>query len=520
MNNKYIEVNSQYRDRNIWPIVGQFEIPISQSGTKSAFDALDPVCLSTPLFAWRVGDFSYTAGGVIYDNVICNVLLGTVPTDNAPITYTADGTVMLFRTGYTTDLNTAYKPQDLDNYFSGLVLKKIVPGTDIPSRNRIIDYKLLGLITKEDPIGTFNYAYKFQITLDGKIDYIDSDQFIILDPTDISDPVNPLFFVPDGRQQANSYSNYILYNETINDYVNIISYDNVTRIVSTDPIDPTTWVINDMRLNIRKDKPLYPPRLLNNLDNPTISSSSTPEIIILNPLDFRPSQLSEINDFYNNCFLRILSIAYNYEIAPPQNECRRITSYTYQTNGGAPSSKVYTFTVYPPFNGTITANQIEILPFSFDNFNPFVYNGSLVSQQEIVCYEIELMDLVLPNGIITTGTGSRSAFYPFMYVELANVSDSNGGNKYIMYSNNPNSTKMVFRVPIIDIQDPISTPFVRVTGNGVVQTMKFKPNDNLLFSVRLPNGDIFDTEIPEYYSPSEPNFYAQVSALFRITRKY
>lgn len=54
----------------------------------------------------------------------------------------------------------------------------------------------------------------------------------------------------------------------------------------------------------------------------------------------------------------------------------------------------------------------------------------------------------------------------------------------------------------------------------MVHTMKFKPNDNLIFSVRLPNGDIFDTETPEYYSPSEPNFYTQVSALFRITRKY
>lgn len=49
----------------------------------------------------------------------------------------------------------------------------------------------------------------------------------------------------------------------------------------------------------------------------------------------------------------------------------------------------------------------------------------------------------------------------------------------------------------------------------MVHTMKFKPDDNLFFTVILPNGDIFKTIIPEYFSPSVPNFEAQVSAIFR-----
>ena len=79
--------------------------------------------------------------------------------------------------------------------------------------------------------------------------------------------------------------------------------------------------------------------------------------------------------------------------------------------------------------------------FSYDNEVPFTYTGSLVSQQEMVCYEVELLNLILPNR--TLKSGGRSAFYPFFYVELQNISSSSAGTKNIIYSNNPNSTRIV-----------------------------------------------------------------------------
>jgi len=152
-------------------------------------------------------------------------------------------------------------------------------------------------------------------------------------------------------------------------------------------------------------------------------------------------------------------------------------------------------------------------PFSFDNAIPFSYNGTLVQQN--ICYEFELLQLILPNFTLKTGFGSKIAFYPYVYVELSNVSSSGSRLVNMMHSNNPNAVRMLFKVPMYDIIDAETTPFVRLVAIGMIHTMKFKPDDNLFFKVLLPNGDVFDTIQPEYYSPSIPNFEAQVSALFR-----
>ena len=52
----------------------------------------------------------------------------------------------------------------------------------------------------------------------------------------------------------------------------------------------------------------------------------------------------------------------------------------------------------------------------------------------------------------------------------------------------------------------------------MVQTIKFKPNDNLYFSIFLANGELYETILPEYYSPSPPNPASQISASFSIRR--
>jgi hypothetical protein len=77
---------------------------------------------------------------------------------------------------------------------------------------------------------------------------------------------------------------------------------------------------------------------------------------------------------------------------------------------------------------------------------------------------------------------------------------------------------MVFRVPVYDVQNPIASAFVKLDGDGMVQTLKFKPNDNIFFSVRLPNGELFKTLDVEKYSPQQPNPDIQISALFGFKR--
>jgi len=52
----------------------------------------------------------------------------------------------------------------------------------------------------------------------------------------------------------------------------------------------------------------------------------------------------------------------------------------------------------------------------------------------------------------------------------------------------------------------------------MVQTVKFKPNDCLRFSVFLPDGELFQTVTSDYYNPSAPNAIVQIDALFGIRR--
>ena len=174
----------------------------------------------------------------------------------------------------------------------------------------------------------------------------------------------------------------------------------------------------------------------------------------------------------------------------------------------------------PPnrWNSGRISQGVEILPFWRDTFNPFTYTGSMVSQQEMVCYKISLLNVILPNVILKTGNGNRIAFYPYVWVELSNVSAAGAGNKNLIYSNSPYSTKATFMAAVDDVANPSITQFVKIDGDGMQQTMKFKPNDNMYFSVTLPNGQLFETLQPDAPAPWPPNSNLQVSVCFAMER--
>jgi len=167
-----------------------------------------------------------------------------------------------------------------------------------------------------------------------------------------------------------------------------------------------------------------------------------------------------------------------------------------------------------PLQGTGTA---EVLPFSYDNFAPLCYNGSTVSQQEQVCYEVKLVSIVLPNLILTNG--ARISFYPFVYVQFGTTTGSSMNHSNCsIYSNNPDGKKALFIAPTTDVSNPLTSQFIKLDGQGAIQTIKFKPNENLIFSVFLPNGELFVPVEPDYYSPKHSNPLVQVEAVFEIKR--
>ena len=166
----------------------------------------------------------------------------------------------------------------------------------------------------------------------------------------------------------------------------------------------------------------------------------------------------------------------------------------------------------------MAAAVVELLVSTCDNAVPFNYTGSLVSQSEAVCYEIELVNLILPNLELAVARGGRIAFYPYVYVELSNVSSSQRAGPGAIYSNNPNSTRMLFRAAVDDTPTPLISPFIKIDGDGMVQTVKFKPNDNLRFSVRMPRGEIFAVTEQDTVGPQSPNERVQVSVMFSVKK--
>lgn len=522
-NNRYLEIDSTYRNRNEWPLAGEFIVPISQTGRKNQQDAIDPVCLSTPINSWSSNNLN-KAGGVS--------LTGNLPyATTTPINYVTDpSTVIINSTGGTMQQN--------NNYYAGLVLQIDIDGTgnDFIYR-RINEFKYLSTYdigggggVKDFGLVTLDSAFSDSVILPGAT-------YTITDFTDFGDKSNPNIFVPSGNLQIDAYANTILYNETRLQYRPINFYDGPTThglILTTQtsavatnisgPI-PVAWQTTD-NFSIRKEPPFLP-RI--GTAYPTVNAATINSVTLSIPgLEIPITGVNALNqniniDFFRNYAVRIVpdptTNSYDYKLTPPLNECLVIGTSLYNfVTGVLTVTTVKRFTVDPtPF--IVAGNdKIEILTFSYDNFNPFVYTGSLVSQQEMVCYEIELLNVVLPNQVLLAGRGGRIAFYPYVYIELSNISASGSGLRNIIYSNNPNSSTVTFRAPIDDIQNPLTSTFIKIDGNGMVQTIKFKPNDNLFFKVTLSTGEIYNTTNQETVNPFRPNELAQISALFSLRR--
>ena len=162
-----------------------------------------------------------------------------------------------------------------------------------------------------------------------------------------------------------------------------------------------------------------------------------------------------------------------------------------------------------------TVDTINICSFSKEIAHPLNYTGSIVSQNDPVCYQISLLNLTLPN--VPLFTGSRIAFYPYVYVELSNVTAPMKAAPGTIYSNNPNSKRAIFIAAVGQVVQPNLGTFLTLYCN-MTKTIKFKPNDNLIFRVFLPDGTLFQTLLPDTLPPYEPDPRLQVQATFSIAR--
>jgi hypothetical protein len=543
-NTRYLEFDSTYRNRNEWPLPGEFEVLISQTGRKDHHQAVDPVSDAANITRWTSNEF-IVGGGV--------TLTVTVDAFGAPNTLAATSSQQKFIV-----TSAAGSLQQITNYYN----HAIANNTTISQEKRITAYEYLGLDSGGNDRAsiTIDSAYGNTFAVGNTIN--------ISDPTDLNDPTLPLYFVPNGKIGSNVYPHHLLYNETrslavgtpvyrvINNYdviTHLLRVDTTQSIVETNVSGPVTSWADTHVYSIRLAAPLV------GTVNNNIASNNVVSLILDFPTEqdyFRSSwirmtsgaSIGEVQRIvrYETFSGNVVNVAGTDITLPPGASTsagyyngayfqalglvRQVIAYDPSTRtitldsaiaGLAPGNS-FAFRsafVSPSFNGTvISGDSFEILYFSYDNMNPFVYTGSQVSQQEMVCYEIKLLKMSLPNKTLNSGFGSRIAFYPYVYIEIANVSGANAGTKNTIYSNNPNATRMVFRATINDVPNPVFSSFVKVSGDDMTQTIKFKPNDNLRFSVRLSNGDIYQTLEQENFSPKAPNPEIQISAVFSIKR--
>jgi hypothetical protein len=92
--------------------------------------------------------------------------------------------------------------------------------------------------------------------------------------------------------------------------------------------------------------------------------------------------------------------------------------------------------------------------------------------REAVCFDVELLNLVLPNAFLNVSNGSRAVFYPYVYVELTPISNSERYGPNSINSNNPNARRMLFRAIVKDVVNDVTSPFVRIDGSGMKQRVK------------------------------------------------
>jgi hypothetical protein len=475
---RYLEIDSTYRDRNRFSNPSDFEIPISQTGVRDRFTALDPVSLSTPLTifdgSFRNDSSSDTITGITIKSLGLTIPISVLSAEDQNIN-------ILIGTIDPIKLKREY------NFYAGSSLE-LDYGT-FKEYRRIESYEYIGF-----------FPNTFISLLIGFAD-IDLGRMIISEPFSLPISqglslkiVNSSFtipsipysyiFIPYGVPVDNYYINCILEDTTIGVSRKIVSYTGATRLAKTDLPFPAGWQETDSYL-IRKE---------------SVSESGTLIGLTTTTLQFPATSSSELNH-YTGDFIRITSGILSGEI-------RKITYYTGSTRIASVDL------AYSSIPGTVT---YEILPFTRDNVVPLVFTGSELNKTDF--YDIELINLILPNISIISGNGGNPITYPYFLVELYNISVASGDNRNILISNNPNSVRVLFRVPMDDKSLKSVSPFIKVDGDGITQTIKFRPDQTIRFRVLLPNGDLYLTHNTEFLSPSLPNEFKQISACFSLQRR-
>lgn len=543
---QYFELTSANRNRDLYPLPGNFVVDLAQTGIKTRAGALDVVSNASPILVFNAnpGEVASTTGIIV---------VTITPSTTPPMLY--DNSIFQV----TVDPATGFRL--IENFYVGCVLS-YTDSSGNAARRRVIASKVIDLSNAI-------------ITVDAPIDNIANGSAAglrIAKPSSFTQ-----VWIPTGSFIDNFYVNYYMQSfgpDCALESAQITEYDGTTRIAVINPSPSSFWegpLVPNNNFALRKELPVNSGDLLAVSTNGKIlqlASTANSEsdsyissyIRMLEPLptyadglsvEVPPyneerrivryiagngkfvaissntftlnSQASDIDDYYTDSFLTDTTTGVT----------RQITSYTGSTKSGTVASAwgagavndnwiirsaflQSTFTT-DPVVGSVDAYEVE--QFTRDNVSPLNYIGSLVSVSEEVCYEVGLVNLVIPNLTLASGRGGRPAFYPYFYVLFEPVGASGGQQKNLIYSNNPNSSGKLFRVPADDTPTPLLSTFIKLDSDGMTHVIKFKPTQAAFrFAVYHADGSIFETVQQDTTPPTAPNPSVQISAQFSFKR--
>jgi hypothetical protein len=498
---KFLEVDSTYRNRNLYPGTGEFTINISQGNAKTQITASDPVSEAYPDIIFKPDDITctkspHTLNGLKFTfEVASGELIAPHPFDSS----SATNEILLSYDFSGVGASPLAPNMLVDDYFVGLVLLYSQGKTQL--MRRITKWKFLDV----DMINKLQY---FVAVLEQNItDFLTNTTttFTVYNPSTIP-PIGAFLFIPASVPVDNFYNGYIIWNMTTNTYSVIDEYNGKTHIahVGGKTENLTSWGLDDVFV-VRKKPPVIFSGSLNGVlsgfpNSVKLQTTSSPNMI--------------------NSFLWMESSP-----ADQTRYIKRIVSIIGLDKGGNHTTdlnRMVSFTDYVNLENTLGLPDgydmyfYQLLQYSADISVPFAYSGTMISNSQSSAQELTLNTLILPNVILSNG--GKIWQYPYVYVEVENVSTSSSGNRNVIYSNNPNSYKAVFKVPITNISNPDTYSFLNLSGNGVKQIVNFKQNADVKITIRMPNGTVFQTFTGDNTNGQYPNPFLQITALFGMEK--
>ena len=285
----------------------------------------------------------------------------------------------------------------------------------------------------------------------------------------------------------NYYINEILQlSQFPNNFYTITSYDGTLKIATVTPNFPSNPTLGQVYYT-RGAIPFFQGNVNTSAITPTYTTFA------LN------SSASNDSNLYVNSYIYFNS-------GTNANLSRLITSY----NG---ITKVVTVNAPLP-NIPANNDKIDLNSFTRDNASTLIYSNNISNSNGNNYYELELMWLSVPNKLISSGYGGKLDAYPYIYVELYNA--GNQLSNQVMYSNNPNSINALFKVPVNEYFG--DTYFLTLKDCKQKQTIQFKPDQDLIFNLKLPDGQLIEFNELDTISPNAPNPLLQVNASIKIRK--